>query len=153
MSDEYTPTYILTWNPDKYRWRGYEEICDQTRNGDFLYDTDWSCKSKSPKEGDRFILLMQGQKKRNGIVGYGTFRSEPYEFHTGMPFGRKYVDIRIIRLWNYKQEVYPKTAELMNLFPEQFWRPQFSGVRVKALILPELWKYITRSKYPEGNNI
>lgn len=137
--NDYTPTYILTWNPKVFQWDNYEEVVDIVRNRPD--ECSWSCRSKKPKENDRFILLMQGMSHKNGIVGVGEILSEPYE----LPFadyGGRFLDIRFTKMWNYKEDKYILTDDLKKLFPEQCFSPQFSGIRVRSSILPELWKVI-----------
>lgn len=140
--DIYIPTYILTWNPERFRWTDYKDICALTQSEGYRYITDWSCRSKRPQKGDRFILLLQGQGKKNGIVGYGTINSKPYDYFADTVFGRRFVDIVIERLWDYTWEDYVKTEVLKEKYPDQCWTPQFSGTRVKSAILPDLWFFI-----------
>ena len=139
MSD-YTPTFILTWNPNIFKWDNYEDFVEISKMG-FENSMNWSCRSKLPKCGDRFILLMQGMGARNGVVGYGEIIGSPYE----LPFadwGGRFVDIRVKRMWNYKTDKYVRTGVLTTMFPEQCFKPQFSGIKVKSSILPDLWKII-----------
>lgn len=137
--EDYTPTYILTWNPKVFHWNDYEKVVDNVRNRPDC--CTWSCRSKKPKENDRFILLMQGMGRKNGIVGYGQIISEPYELPFS-DFGGRFLDILFIHLSNYKEDKYVLTDDLKKLFPEQCFTPQFSGIRVRSSILPELWKLI-----------
>lgn len=142
MSD-YTPTYILTWNPKVYKWIDYADMADISQSIGIELKTNWSCRSKSPKEGDRFILLMQGMGNKNGVIGYGTILGAPYD----LPFsdyGARYVDISFQYLVNHEMHKYVRTDVLKTMFPEQCFTPQFSGVRVKSSILPDLWALIER---------
>lgn len=137
---EYTPTYILTWNPNKFDWREYEEMVGIVKDGIGL-ETDWSCRSKNLRKGDRFILLMQGMGIKNGVVGFGKILTSTYELPF-TEFGDKFVDIRFERMWNYKTDKYVRTDVLKSMFPEQCFVPQFSGIKVKSSILPVLWRVI-----------
>lgn len=137
---EYTSTYILTWNPNKFDWREYEEMVGIVKDGIGL-ETDWSCRSKNLRKGDRFILLMQGMGIKNGVVGFGKILTSTYELPF-TEFGDKFVDIRFERMWNYKTDKYVRTDVLKSMFPEQCFVPQFSGIKVKSSILPVLWRVI-----------
>lgn len=140
IMSEYTPTYILTWNPKKFDWREYEEMVDIVKDGIGI-ETDWSCRSKNLRKGDRFILLMQGMGSKNGVVGFGEILTSTYELPF-TEFGDKFVDIRFTRMWNYKTDKYVRTDVLKSMFPEQCFTPQFSGIKVKQSILPVLWRVI-----------
>ena len=140
MQDPYTPTYILTWNPRKFNWTDYHLACEYIKNiGDFYFD--WSCRSKLPKDYDRFILLMQGMGEKNGIVGTGIFTSEPYTVKN-TPYGSSFTDITFNRMWNYENEPYVHTSQLTMMFRGQCWTPQMSGTRIRSSILPDLWSLI-----------
>lgn len=142
MSD-YTPTYILTWNPNKFDWKDYEETVDLCKQK-VVCMFNWSCRSKQPKINDRVILLMQGMDNKNGIVGYGHVTEPPYE----LPFsdwGGRFLTAKFDRMWNYKTDKYVRTDVLKSMFPEQNFSPQFSGIRIKSSVLPDLWKLIERS--------
>lgn len=139
----YTPTFILTWNPKVYLWKSYYSLCGILKNGGIKPVYDWSCRSKTPKYGDRFILLMQGMGNKNGIVGCGRIVSTVYE----LPFsdyGGRFVSIQFTKLWDYTKDSYIRTDVLRTMFPEQNFVPQFSGIRVKSAILPDLWELIER---------
>lgn len=141
---EYTPTYIFTWNPKVFSFEDYKNLCDIVNHSRINPKYDWSCRSKQPKYGDRFILLMQGMGNKNGVVGSGMIVSNVYE----LPFadyGGRFVDIKFQRMWDYEKDRYVHTSVLKTMFPEQNFTPQFSGIRVKSAILPDLWKLIERS--------
>ena len=143
MQEElYRPTYLLTWNPNRFNWSEYADICRLTKNRNVPYNTNWSCRTKKPKVGDRFFLLMQGQGEKNGIVGHGIILRGPYNLAVTTPYGGRFVDIAIKRLWDHTCEDYPKTVEFASVYPEQCWTPQMSGIRVKSAILPDIWTYI-----------
>ena len=142
---EYTPTYILTWNPHKFNWENYEHYVEVNQKSGICMECEWSCRSKKMRRGDRFILLMQGMGDKNGVVAVGTILSSVYE----LPFSEYwtyFIDIRFDRMWNYKTDKYVRTSVLKAMFPEQCFIPQFSGIRVKQSILPMLWKMIEGEK-------
>lgn len=140
--NEYTPTYILTWNPKKFVWNSYPEIVKRYKKGE-VKRLDWSCRSKTPKAGDRFILMLQGMGAANGVVGTGKILSGVYsEGYDHEFYGDDFVDVEFESLIDYKTDDYVKTSLLKSMFPEQCWVPQMSGTRIKASILPDLWKLL-----------
>ena len=139
MPDEYTPIYILTWNPYKFDWDwngDYSRLCAYTQ-GYGAAELNWSVQSKTPKPGDRFVLLRQGTKDGNGIIGYGGIRSEPY---SSMTYSRL-VDIRMQKL--FKEPLLTRD-ELFEMFPDQYWKPQQSGTKVKAKYTVKLWEILQK---------
>ncbi len=142
---DYTPIYILTWNPKKFIWDDYEQVRKivEEEGGIAL---EWSVRSKKPKEGDRFILLMQGMKDLNGIVGYGTFFKDPEDYEAyptfDSPFGIRFAEIWCEKLMDMVSGHYVKTKDLEKMFPDQCWRPQMSGIRVKSKYTPKVWSMV-----------
>lgn len=72
------PTYLLTWNPDKWHWVDLQKCVDKVkREGSFT--TTWSCGlSKGIVKGDRVFILRQGVEPR-GIFGAGHAVSGVFE--------------------------------------------------------------------------
>ena len=73
------PTYILTWNPQRWTWPEdeYAEQVIATKKGK-LFSTGWSCgKTKCIVPGDRVFLLRQNTNR--GIIGSGYATSDVYE--------------------------------------------------------------------------
>ncbi len=143
--DSYAPLYILTWNPRKFIWDDYEEVRKIAENkGEVMLE--WSVRSKKPQKGDRFILLMQGMKDLNGIVGYGYFAKDPEEYSAlstyDTPFGTRFAKISFKKLVNFATGNYVKVKDLKALFPDQCWSPQMSGIRVWSKYVPKVWTMI-----------
>ncbi len=140
----YTSTYILTWNPKVFRNEEYYLLCKEGQKHGII-SGNWSCRSKQPKEGDRYVMLMQGMGERNGIVGYGLITSEPCEL-PGEGFGGRFIDIEEYGIFDYQKDEQIKTSLLKERFPEQCWVPQGSGIRIKSSVLPDLWWMIMKRK-------
>ncbi len=142
---DYTPIYILTWNPKKFIWDDYEQVRKivEEEGGIVL---EWSVRSKKPKEGDRFILLMQGMSDMNGVVGYGTFFKDPEDYMAlpteDAPFGTRFAQVWLENLADITTGRYVKTKALKEKFPEQCWNPQMSGIRVKSKYVPKIWEIV-----------
>ena len=136
----YSPIFILTWNPKVYKWDDeYDKVCLYTQQHGAI-DTDWSVQTKSPKTGDRFVLMRQGTKDNNGIIGYGHIKSEPYDYM----FHMKFIDISLHRL--FKENLLTRD-ELEEMFPDQYWSPQQSGTRVKSKYTVELWSTLQKKAH------
>lgn len=70
-------TYILTWNPDKWRWEDLVAAAEQTAHG-AMYRMDWSTgNTRRIQTGDRLFLLKQGEPPR-GLIGAGWSASNVY---------------------------------------------------------------------------
>jgi hypothetical protein len=144
--EDYSPLFLLTWNPDRFEWDDYGEACDALDKGAMCFETSWSVRNKSPRDGDRFLLLLQGRRDKNGIVGAGYFTSMPYEVPVYTDFGVRFADIEFVRMWDYRKvDGYVHTEILKEVFPSQCFVPQFSGIRAKAAVVPELWAMVMRS--------
>ena len=141
MDKYYTPVYILTWNPKRFAWNTYKQEVAKAKSGEL--SANWSCRSKQPRRGDRFILLMQGMGNTNGVIGYGHFSGRPADIGFDTEYGKTYAEIVFTALIDYEAEEYVKTRQLKALFPVQCWVPQGSGIRVKSACVPKLWRMIT----------
>jgi hypothetical protein len=77
-----TPTYLLTWNPDKaYKWEDLQDCIDDVRDHGF-YATAWSCgRNRKITAGDRVFMMRQGHGsgERRGVFASGWATSDVYE--------------------------------------------------------------------------
>jgi hypothetical protein len=77
-----TPTYLLTWNPDKaYKWEDLQDCIDDVRDHGF-YATAWSCgRNRKITAGDRVFMMRQGHgsRERRGVFASGWATSDVYE--------------------------------------------------------------------------
>jgi hypothetical protein len=77
-----TPTYLLTFNPDKaYKWEDLQDCIDDVRDHGF-YATAWSCgRNRKITAGDRVFMMRQGHGSgdRRGIFASGWATSDVYE--------------------------------------------------------------------------
>jgi len=63
-------TYLLAWNPNRWEWGNIDEMSNDVKNGNVVYDR-WSLgASKRPKKGDKFFLIRLGEEPK------GIFASE-----------------------------------------------------------------------------
>jgi Domain of unknown function (DUF6438) len=77
-----TPTYLLTWNPEKaYKWEDLQDCIDDVRDHGF-YATSWSCgRNRKITAGDRVFMMRQGHQsgERRGILASGWAISDVYQ--------------------------------------------------------------------------
>jgi hypothetical protein len=133
---------LLTWNPDKWSWIGYQEAVEQTAHGIGVSDR-WSTgiRTSGVFPGDRVFLLRLGKKGR-GIVASGTvtggISTDAHWDGSGRP--TNYVEL----VWEcvvFVDDMLATTV-LENQLPDQHWRPQSSGTLVRPELttrLEELW--------------
>lgn len=151
-------TFLLYWNPffssykldrflDDFDFSEgkdvYTEADDWNRSPDFF---NWSIvEHEKAKKGDRFIFIRVGYEKPTGIIGVGTFTSDPYEDRDWSGQGRKtyYMDMRWESVVNPASEKVLKTDILTEAFPEVTWTKGRAGVEVAPEIaarIEVLWK-------------
>ena len=79
---DYTPTYLLTFNPEKaYKWEDLQDCIDDVRDHGF-YATAWSCgRNRRITAGDRVFMMRQGHGsgERRGIFASGWATSDVYQ--------------------------------------------------------------------------
>lgn len=70
-------TYILTWNPKRWKWDDFDAFRARVAAG-IADDYRWSTgNNKSIRPGERFFLFRQGSER--GIIGAG--RTTSYVYH------------------------------------------------------------------------
>ena len=148
-------TYLLTWNPRKWRWTDLSKRIDEILRKGFCF-TDWSCgNNRSIERGDRLFLLRQGEEPR-GIVGAGWAESEPYEeIHwreEKAQVGRTtmYLKVRWETLLNSETEsIFPREWLNEGTLSKVNWNTQISGIQIRgeaADILEERWEAFLESR-------
>ncbi len=145
-------TWLLTWNPDKWKWEDYEEECEEASKECPITFT-WSCASKKVMAGDEFYLIKLGTPPR-GIIAHGIVTEGMFEAgHWQDDKAEKtinYLEGECDTLLNYKTQEILDVSILDEKFPQQFWHPYQSGIRIRDEVLPalsELWTEATRD-YP-----
>lgn len=137
-------TYLLTWNPAKFRWPDDEltRFVNNSSVGKTL-KFRWSCgRTLKPKKGDRVFLIRLGRSGR-GIFASGQLHRAASADSDG-DFGNSVgvtwdvmLDPRVPE--NLFDPLHPKNASLK----KQMWTPQMSGVAIApkvAMSLERLWK-------------
>lgn len=141
-------TFLLTWNPENWSWKEYNDCCLKTRSGKSIVQR-WSCANSSAATGDQVFLLRVGSHPK-GIIAAGTVVSDSYEAahwdaeKAGEGASSRYVDVEFIRVLNPDDEAIVTEQDLSRIVVDkQEWSPQQSGIEIKkrsAAVLQQLWE-------------
>jgi hypothetical protein len=143
-----TPTYLLTWNPEKaYKWEDLQDCIDDVRDHGF-YATAWSCgRNRKITAGDRVFMMRQGyrSRERRGIFASGWATSDVYEQeHWDETEARKgklalYVPIRLdVLLDSDSEPIFPRYVLREDPLAGGPWDARSGGVAIPAEIAAEL---------------
>lgn len=136
------PTYLLTWNPERWPWEDLQEYIDEINVSGHTSIT-WSCSHvKQIREGDRVFMIRLGSEPR-GIFASGKAISNVYEkAHwnrnaKGKPC--RYIDIQLELLLNPLNEPILFRSELdRGILKNMQWNSRFSGRTIPSEIAIEL---------------
>ena len=136
-------TWLLSWNPNNWKWEDYEEAVSMTQSG-LAYETIWSCANTHVKPGDRVFLTVLGSSGKNGIIASGNALSESFEADHWDPEKNeqgkkaKRINVSFDYILNYSTQKTLKQDVLNSLFPDQQWSPQGSGIEIKDVYIQQL---------------
>lgn len=151
-------TFLLYWNPyfSSYKLNRFLNDFNFPKGKDVFTDTDdwdhspdyfnWSIiEHEKARKGDRFVFIRVGNKKPTGIIGIGTFTSDPYVDEDWSGQGRKiyYMDMRWESVVNPTSDKVLKTNVLIDAIPEVIWSKGKAGVEVAPEIatkIEDLWQ-------------
>ena len=151
-------TFLLYWNPffSSYTPERFQNDFRFPEGKNVLTDEDdwdrspsffnWSVvEHEKARKGDRFIFIRVGYEKPTGMVGVGTFTSDPYIDRDWSGQGRKvyYLDMRWESVVNPASDSILKTAALAEAIPEIDWTRGRSGVEIAPEIadkIETLWQ-------------
>ena len=154
-------SWLITWNPAYYPYSEYEEKRNGLLSGEKYID-QWACANTHVEIGDRVYLMRVGTKN-NGIIasgyaastGYMSPHYDPEIAKTGKMVNK--IDVDFDFLVDRNGDKYLDQGTLDNLFPEQKWNPQSSGIEIKAQYCESLeqeWqKYINTEEGGEEEMI
>lgn len=154
-----TPTYLLTWNPEKaYKWEDLHDCIDDVRDHGF-YATAWSCgRNRRITAGDRVFMMRQGHAsgERRGVFASGWATSSVYEQeHWDEAEARRgklalYVPIRLdVLLDSDSERIIPRSVLREDPLAGGPWDARTGGVAIPAEIAAELekeWAHLLASK-------
>jgi hypothetical protein len=156
---DYTPTYLLTFNPEKaYKWEDLQDCIDDVRDHGF-YATAWSCgRNRRITAGDRVFMMRQGHGsgERRGIFASGWATSDVYEQeHWDASEARRgklalYVPIRLdVLLDSDSEPILSRSVLREDPLAGGPWDARTGGVAIPDEIAAELekeWAYLLASK-------
>lgn len=167
-------TFLLYWNPhfssytlerfhDDFDFRDsfYGSYLDSIFDCDRLpLDFNWSVwEHEKAHEGDRFFFIRVGYEKPTGLVGWGSFTSEPYADEDWSGQGRPtfYMDMEFDSVVDPASDAILPTSALEKAIPEIVWRKGKAGVmvtpevagKIDALWREHLEKAVFKGRYRE----
>jgi 5-methylcytosine-specific restriction protein A len=141
-------TYLLTWNPEKWKWSELQESIRILRRNGFWLER-WSCGgTKKIRNGDRVFLIKLGKEPR-GIVASGTVVREPFEAEHWDNAKRAkgelalYIKAKLDTLLDPAIAMFPYERLMEPGYGGVRWTPQASGVTIPdavAAVLEADWK-------------
>ena len=151
-------SWLLTWNPVNYEYTEYEDKRQDVLNG-IKYVDQWACNNTHVSIGDRVYLMRIGVGKQNGIVASGhavrtSYLAPHYDPERAAEGEQiKKIDVQFDCLLDRNGSDFLKQSELNELFPNQQWSPQGSGIEIKEEYkesLEEEWrKYMNNEQREE----
>lgn len=151
-------TFLLYWNPyfSSYKLTRFLDEFSFPEGKDVLTEDDdwdrspnffnWSIQEhEKAKRGDRFIFIRVGYEKPTGIIGVGTFTSDPYVDEDWSGQGRwiYYMDMHWDSVVNPTSDRVLTTNVLIDAIPEVMWSKGKAGIEVAPEIaakIESLWK-------------
>jgi len=134
-------TYLYTWNPRKWEWKGLSADIAKLASGGNVRDV-WSCGgTKKILKGDRFILIRLGIEPK-GIVAVGDITSEPFpsdhwdEKKRSEGKAALRTEVQFLRL---SVEPLITLETLQRDFPNVRWTPQVGGLRVPNEVAEQIF--------------
>jgi len=146
-------TFLLYWNPlfSSYKMdrflrdfnfpEGKDVLSDEpdwNRSPDFF---NWSIlEHEKAHKGDRFVFIRVGYEKPTGIIGVGTFTSDPYVDEDWSGQGRRiyYMDMRWDSVVNPTSDKVLTTNVLLDAIPEVKWSKGKAGIEVAPEIAAKI---------------
>ncbi|MFC1881354.1 AAA family ATPase [Thermodesulfobacteriota bacterium] len=147
-------SWLLSWNPNNWKWESLAEDRVATHAGKTVTDS-WACSNHNPVVGDKAYLVRTGVEPK-GIIAFGNIVTAPYEAdhwdEAKAAEGKTcwYVDIAFSRIQDpLDNDPYLTTEDLNKItIDQQVWFPQSSGIEIKqrsAGILKKQWDKMLES--------
>lgn len=138
--------FLLTWNPKHYslvKRTGGADEAQPYSEGD---EIRWTCGSKQPRVGDTVYLVRVGEEPR-GIVARGIVTRESYLDADWLEpeKQRQYIGFRFDDIRQNCEDGLLPMMMLEQLYPEQKWSPQSSGIAINQQYLEDLSQQWTAS--------
>ncbi len=139
-------TYLLTWNPNRWKWEDIADDLAKLKRRGFL-EGRWSCGiTKRIEVNDRIFLLRQGREPR-GIVASGAAKSAPfYDKHwdSNRSDEALFVKVRFDAILDPEKDGVLHLSQLQDgQLRDINWRTQVSGILIPppaAKDLEQCWR-------------
>ncbi|MFZ5573024.1 MAG: AAA family ATPase [Thermodesulfobacteriota bacterium] len=142
-------SWLLTWNPNVWKWERLPEDRAATREGKTV-TMKWTCLNQNAAVGDNAYLMRLGTSPK-GIIAFGNIVTAPYkdshynEDKADAGQTSWYVDVAFSRIQDpLKNDPYITNEDLNKITVDnQAWSPPASGIEIKhrsAGILKKLWE-------------
>ncbi len=148
-ADSSMATFLLTWNPKRWKWKSLKKDVKQVANGEKLV-TNWSCgNSQKINIGDCIYLIRLGEEPK-GIIASGVITSPPFRLpHWDNGRAKRGEEANYVEV-EFDKLLHPDSP---NILPRSFlkeepnlskmhWDTQVSGIKIPdeiAKILVDLW--------------
>lgn len=142
-------SWLLSWNPQKWKWETFADDRATTREGKIV-TIQWRCANHSAKVGDKAYLVRTGVDPK-GIIAVGNIVKASYEDahrddeKTEAGQATWYVDVAFSRIQDPLTDPYLSFDDLSNIkLDQQVWNPMSSGIEIKqrsAGLLEKFWKF------------
>ena len=123
--------WLLTWNPKNFDWENDEEefsldtMFKTVKSGGGFY-IDWRCISTKTKRGDMVYLLKLGTEPK-GIFASGYIIDDSI-----VEDNIRYAKVLITKAIDFRETDIISQQTLKEMFPDQMWSPQGSGISIKS---------------------
>lgn len=150
--------WLLTWNPQNWNWDNYAAGLEASRFNE-KFEVTWSCSNTHVAPGDNMYLIILGNNGVRGIIAAGKAISKVFEVphwdYKKAAKGQKTNSVKVSfdKILDFRTDHILTIETLQELFPEQKWNPQGSGIEIKDQYvdaLNEIWNELI-SKQESGN--
>ncbi|MBO4866149.1 MAG: AAA family ATPase [Ruminococcus sp.] len=123
--------WLLTWNPKNFDWENDEEefsldtMFKTVKSGGGFY-IDWRCISTKTKRGDMVYFLKLGTEPK-GIFASGYIIDDSI-----VEDNIRYAKVLITKAIDFRKTDIISQQTLKEMFPDQMWSPQGSGISIKT---------------------
>ena len=124
-------SWLLAWNPKNYDWEHEDDefsldtMFNKIKGGGGFYIC-WRCMSSKVRSGDQVYMIKLGEEPR-GIFAAGYAIGDSFVDDDNV----RCVDAIITKVINFKTSEIISLNTLKDMFPDQQWSPQGSGIAIK----------------------
>ena len=129
-SNSQVNSWLLTWNPKNFDWENDAEefnldtMFKTVKRGAGFY-ISWRCVSTKTKRGDLVYFLKLGTEPK-GIFASGYIIDDSV-----VEDNTRYAEVLITKAIDFRKNDIISQQTLKEMFPDQMWSPQGSGISIK----------------------